>query len=316
MKSTREIKHRMKSIENTRQITRAMEAVSATKMRRSQEFALVARPYAEHALRLLGEVSEKTARKSHPLLEKRKAGKTCLIVINSDKGLCGGYNSAVLRKAHEYLRKQETGNRKQEFVDIIVVGKKARDYFKFRNYQIAGEFLGFGDFVKMEETLPVSERILMDWQEKKYSEIICAYTNFVSTLKQEAVVRTILPITKKSIEEIVAAIAPEKGRYAEKDTRLRQGYGGQAKYNYTYLFEPSREKVLDELLPLLVKIKIHHMILEANASEHSARMVAMKNASENAKEILEELTLFYNKARQAAITEQIAEVTAGREAVE
>ena len=317
MKATREIKHRMRSIENTRQITRAMEAVSATKMLRSQEFALIARPYAEHALRLLGEVSERTMRKLHVLLETRKKGKTCLLVITSDKGLCGGYNSAVLRKAHEYIKKTQNSKLKtQNLIDIITVGKKARDYFKFRNYKLAGEFIGFGDFVRMDETLPVSERGLKDWQEKKYSEIICAYTNFISTLKQEAVIRTILPITKQSIEEIVEGIAPKRGRYAEEATRLRQGFGGQASFNYTYLFEPSREKVLNELLPLLVKIKIHHMILEANASEHSARMVAMKNASENAEEILGELTLFYNKARQAAITEQIAEVTAGREALE
>lgn len=307
MKSTRDIKHRMKSIENTKQITRAMEAVSATKMRRSQEFALIARPYAESALRMLGNVSERTARKLHHLLEKRREGKTCLVVITSDKGLCGGYNGAVLRKAHEYI------NNSNSDIDIIVIGKKARDYFKFRNYSLAGEFIGFGDFVRIDETLPISERILNDWQEKKYSKIICAYTNFISTLRQEAVIRAILPITKKSIEEIVAAIAPERGKYAEQtqDSRLKtQGF------NYQYLFEPSREKVLDELLPLLVKIKIHHMILEANASEHSARMVAMKNASENAEEILGELNLFYNKARQALITEQISEVTAGREALE
>jgi F-type H+-transporting ATPase subunit gamma len=285
-----------------------MEAVSATKMRRSQEFALAARPYAEHALRLLGEVSERTARALHLLLEKWKKGKICLVIITSDKGLCGGYNSAVLRKAHEYL------NKLGKQIDIIVVGKKARDYFKFRNYKIAGEFLGFGDFVRMDETLPVSERILKDWQDKNYSKIICAYTNFISTLKQEAVIRTILPITRKSIEEIVAAITPERGRYMEHQASSIKHQ--LSIINYQYLFEPSREKVLNELLPLLVKIKIHHMILEANASEHSARMVAMKNASENAEEILGELTLFYNKARQAGITEQISEVTAGREALE
>jgi F-type H+-transporting ATPase subunit gamma len=297
----------MKSIENTRQITRAMEAVSATKMRRSQEFALIARPYAESALRMLGNVSEKISRKLHPLLEKRRDGKTCLVVITSDKGLCGGYNGAVLRKAHEFI------NNSKSDIDIIVVGKKARDYFKFRNYKIAGEFIGFGDFVRMDETLPISERILQDWQNENYSRVFCAYTNFISTLRQEAVIRQVLPVTKKRIEEIVAGIMPERGKYAGQDTKYEIP---AKKYEYKYLFEPSREKVLNELLPLLVKIKIHHMILEANASEHSARMVAMKNASENAEEILGELNLFYNKARQALITEQIAEVTAGREALE
>ena len=312
MQSTRDIKRRMRSIGNTQQITRAMEAVSATKMRRSQEFALAARPYAESALQLLGNIGQKTVREIHPLLERRRGKDICLIVITSDKGLCGGYNSGVLRKAQEYLDK----NSESKNIDIITVGKKARDYFKFRGYEIAEEFVGFGDFVKLEETMPIAKRILFDWQEKKYSKIVCAFTNFVSTLRQEAVIRQVLPITKKGIKEIIEGIIPKKGRYAEKDTSLRQGFGGQASYNYRYIFEPSREKVLNELLPLLVEIQAHYMILEANASEHSARMVAMKNASENAEEILEELNLFYNKARQAAITREITEVTAGREALE
>jgi len=309
MQSTRDIKRRMRSIGNTQQITRAMEAVSATKMRRSQEFALAARPYAESALQLLGNIGQKTVRKIHPLLERRRGKDICLIVITSDKGLCGGYNSGVLRKAQEYLDK----NSESKNIDIITVGKKARDYFKFRGYEIAEEFVGFGDFVKLEETMPIAERILFDWQEKKYSKIVCAFTNFVSTLRQEAVIRQVLPITKKGIKEIIEGIIPRHGRYAKKDTKYELP---NTSYNYRYIFEPSREKVLNELLPLLVEIQAHYMILEANASEHSARMVAMKNASENAEEILEELNLFYNKARQSAITREITEVTAGREALE
>ena len=310
MQSTRDIKRRMRSIGNTQQITRAMEAVSATKMRRSQEFALAARPYAESALRLLGNIGQKTVRKIHPLLERRRGKDICLIVITSDKGLCGGYNSGVLRKAQEYLDK----NSESKNIDIITVGKKSRDYFKFRGYEIAEEFIGFGDFVKLEETMPIAERILFDWQEKKYSKIVCAFTNFVSTLRQEAVIRQVLPITKKGIKELVKGIVPEKGRYAgEKEKKVDSQF---STFNYRYIYEPSREKVLNKLLPLLVEIQVHYMILEANASEHSARMVAMKNASENAEEILEELNLFYNKARQAAITREITEVTAGREALE
>lgn len=296
MDLTRDIKRRMRSIENTKQITRAMEAVSATKMRRSQEFALSARPYAESALQLLGNISQKIASKIHPLLEKRRGKNICLIVITSDKGLCGGYNGGVLRKAQEYLN-----NNLEKNIDIITVGKKARDYFKFRNQERVEEFIGFGDFVKLDETMPVANRILQDWQDKKYSKIVCAFTNFVSTLRQESVVRQILPITKKGIKEIVEGIGGPMQQVSD--------------YNYRYLFEPSREKVLRELLPLLVDIQIHYMILEANASEHSARMVAMKNASENAEEILDELNLFYNKARQSAITSEITEITAGHEAL-
>lgn len=310
MQSTRDIKRRMRSIGNTQQITRAMEVVSATKMRRSQEFALAARPYAESALQLLGNISQKTVRKIHPLLERRRGKDIYLIVITSDKGLCGGYNSGVLRKAQGYLDK----NSESKNIDIITVGKKARDYFKFRGYEIAEEFIGFGDFVKLEETMPVAERILFDWQEKKHSKIVCAFTNFVSTLRQEVVIRQVLPITKKGIKEIIEGIIPKKGRYARE--KEKKADSQPATFNYRYIYEPSREKVLNELLPLLVEIQVHYMILEANASEHSARMVAMKNASENAEEILEELNLFYNKARQSAITNEITEVTAGREALE
>ncbi|MDA2935789.1 ATP synthase F1 subunit gamma [Patescibacteria group bacterium AH-259-L05] len=335
MESRRDIKRRMRSIKNTQQITRAMEAVSATKMRRSQEYALNARPYTEHALKLLSNVSEQVSQKRHLLLRKKtQTNKLCLVIITSDKGLCGGYNNNMLKKTHAYIQKNDD-------IDIITVGKKAKKYFDFRNIPVHYEFTGFGDYIKLEQTLPFAEKIIDIYKNGQYKKIMCAYTNFISTLKQDPVIRQVLPITKMGIEEIVKGITPQSVRYAssspvipsepspspvipsepspspvipseQSESRKKQT---SSPYNYEYIFEPSQEIILDKLLPLLVKIQIHHMILETNASEHSARMVAMKNASDNAGEILTNLTLFYNKARQSAITNEILEVIASQEAL-
>jgi len=332
MQSSRDIKRRMRSIKNTQQITLAMEAVSASKMRRSQEYALSARPYAEHALRLLSNVNQKTDEKFHPLLErplnkfskgikKNLEKKVCLMIISSDKGLCGGYNNNIFRAANQYIVEHQNENPDDD-IDIIAVGKKTKRYFEFQKKSIMSEFVDFGDYIKLEQTLPLAQKIIKIYLEKKYSFIMCTYTNFISTLKQEVVIRQILPITKKGIEKIVQGIGPESGRYVTPNvTNNRAQRNGQEKNNtaffykerpsnsnYEYKFEPSPKKVLDQLLPLLVKIQVHHMILESNASEHSARMIAMRNASENAQNILAELTLFYNKARQTSITREIAEV--------
>lgn len=312
MQSQQDIKRRMRSIKNTQQITRAMEAVSATKMRRSQEYALNARPYAEHALKLLSNVSEQVSKKLHPLLRKKtRVNKICLIVITGDKGLCGGYNNNTLKKAHTYIQEQDG-------IDIITVGKKAKQYLIFRNIPIKYEFTGFGDYIKLEQTLPFAEEIINLYNTGPYKKIMCAYTNFISTLKQETVIHQVLPITKIGVEEIVKGIIPQSEKHApssvvpDEPNKTKKEHASSL-YNYEYIYEPSQETVLDKLLPLLVKIQIHHMILEANASEHSARMVAMKNASDNASEILTELTLFYNKARQSAITKEILEVISGSE---
>jgi len=314
MQSSRDIKRRMRSIKNTQQITLAMEAVSASKMRRSQEYALSARPYAENALRLLSNVSEKTDKELHPLLEsplneftkeiKKNLGKkVCLMVISSDKGLCGGYNNNVFRAANKYIIEHRNENPDDD-IDIITVGKKTKRYFEFQKKPIMSEFVGFGDYIRLEQTLPLAQKIIKTYLEKKYSFIMCAYTDFVSTLKQEVAIRQILPITKIGIEKIVQEIGPA----SDKDVTLNVTNNRTQRNVYEYKFEPSPKKVLDQLLPLLVEIQVHHMILESNASEHSARMVAMKNASENAQNILGELTLFYNKARQTSITREISEV--------
>ena len=305
MLSTRETKVKIRSINNTKQITKAMEMVSASKMRRSQQVALGSRFYCEKALQILGNLSEHTDYNLHPLLKKRPINKACLLVMASDKGLCGGLNANVLKKAQKSL---EAGK-----ADVIAVGKRARDFFLWRKINVAESFTGFGDSMKIEEILPIADSLVKWYQDQKYDSVTAVYTKFLSTLKQEAVVRQILPINIESIKEIVAGILPERGKYADLKREEKKAETGS--YHYEYLYEPSSESVLNNLLPNLFRIQIYHMILESNASEHSARMVAMRNASDSAQKLIEDLTLYFNKVRQSAITKEISEITAGAEAL-
>lgn len=284
-----------------------MEMVSASKMRKSQLVALNSRPYCQIALEILGNLSEHTDYSLHPLLRKSPAEKIAVLVITSDKGLCGGLNSNVLKKAQKFLDGRQA--------DIIAVGKKGRDFFSRRKFNIAAEFTGIGDSVKIEQTSPIAESLVKWYEEGKYDLVVAVYANFLSTLKQEAVLRQVLPISIEGIKEIAAGIVPERGRYSNLGPATA-GKAGQYKYSYEYLYEPSAESVLDTLLPDLLRVQVYYMILEANASEHSARMVAMKNATESAQKLIEELTLSFNKVRQSAITKEISEITAGSEALQ
>lgn len=291
MLSTRDLKRKIKSVGNTEQITRAMEMVAAARMRRSQLIALGSRPFCQKALELLGNLSRYMPQANS------KNGKTALLVVTSDKGLCGGFNANVLKKSQV------------KDADIIAVGKKGRDFFLNRGYRLIGEFSGIGDVVKLEEVYPIADLLIDLYNKAKYSFVMASYTNFFSTLRQEAVLRQILPVNLETVKEIIANIVPEKGRYAE----LRQGKESKSDYlyDYEYKFEPSAEEVLDRLLHHLVQLEIYHIILESNASEHSARMVAMRNASENAENLIKDLTLNLNKFRQSAITQELLEISSG-----
>ncbi|MDP2676766.1 MAG: ATP synthase F1 subunit gamma [bacterium] len=308
MSSSKEIKNRVRSVKNIAQITKAMEAVSATKMRKSQEFAISARPFAVASFKMLKGLLE-YASVLPSVLEKREVKKSLICVVSSDKGLAGAFNANVFRKAEELLfgMKKE----KKQYV-LVTVGKKAKDYFGHRHETMEKTFLGFGDFSEFKDTMPVADSLLEGFLEKRYDEVIVVYTNFRSTLRQDVVKKIILPATKEGLQEIVESISPEKGKFSEQEI----SEGAETRYSYEYLFEPSPQELLDMLIPLLLRMHMHHIILESNASEHSARMVAMKAASDNAKELIGELQLLYNKARQASITQELTEITAGVEALE
>ncbi|MDP3778455.1 MAG: ATP synthase F1 subunit gamma [bacterium] len=307
MSSTKAVKQRIKSVKNTAQITKAMEVVSATKMRRSQEFAIRARPFAVASLELLTNVL-KRSNITPDLFTSREVKTTAIVMVASDKGLAGAFNSNVIKKTESLIQeKQKTGNK----IAFVTVGKKAKDYAERRNMTVAKNFSGFGDYTTIEETLEVADSMIHGFLDGSFDEVIVVYTHFRTTLQQETIIKKILPATEASLADSIQHILPEYGKFSEKEKPLPH-----ERYNYEYKFEPSAKDILDTLIPQLIRIHIHHVLLESNASEHSARMVAMKSASDNAKDLIGTLTLAYNKARQASITQELTEITAGREALE
>jgi len=300
----------------SRQITKAMEMVSASKMRKSQGFALDGRPYALAALEMLGNVMMR-AEYWPPILKSREVKRGVLVVITSDKGLAGAFNSGVLRKAEKWLREYQ----QEHPVDVVTIGKKARDYFLIRKANVIKEFFGFGDFIDPKDTRPLSDFLVSGYLKGQWDRVDIIYTNFRSTLKQDVVEASLFPVDLEKIRETIRGIVPDYGRFSQadtpdSDTRIQHSALRIPAYHYEYTFEPSPDAVFESLIPHLVEMQVFHMILESNASEHSARMVAMKNASENAGDIISELTLQYNKTRQAGITRELTEITAGREALE
>lgn len=306
MESLRTIKNRMRSIKNTSQITKAMEMVAASKMRRAQEFAINTRFYTIKSLELLANLGSRVKDVKHFLLEKPQSDKVCFLAVASDKGLCGGFNSSVLSAVMAEAKKYEKGN-----IDIVAVGKRGADFLKNKGFNVVATFSGFGDYADISETSAVA-RFLLDCQkEGRYRDVFAFYNKFISTLKQKPMNHEIAPFNFEVLKEVAKEIIPESGRYSDLKNEFLQTEG----QNYEYIFEPSSEEVLKNILPNLFEIVVHYIILEANASEHSARMMAMKNASENTKDILKELNLSYNKARQANITRELSEISAGAEAL-
>lgn len=314
MATLRTIRLRIKGTKNIKQITRAMEAVSAVKMRKSQQAALAARPYATAALKMLKNISragridlDDSVRFN--LLETREVKNTLLVVVTSDKGLAGAFNANVLKKADAFTR-AVTGT-----ITLVTVGRKAGEYFTRRATAPAAAFTGFGDYAELAEVEPLFELILRTFNEKRADEIYIVYTNFLSAMKQEIVVRKLLPFSEEGLEEMVKGIVPEKGRFAEHDANATNDRANDTNKNAEYLFEPSPKEIFESILPALLKIQIYHAVLEANASEHSSRMVAMRNATDNASELIKSYTVSMNKARQAAINKELAEITGGSEAL-
>lgn len=287
------IKSRIKSVSNARNITKAMELVAAAKIKRAVNNLLSSRTYARHARELLENLSGERFLK-HPLLFKPNSNKELLIVIASNRGLCGGYNAGVLRAASTYLK-----NNKDKNIDVIIVGKKAEAISREKNSKVIASFVRFPDDLYADDILPLTKMVIDEFAKGIYSKVSIAFTNFISSLKYEPEVSSLLPVTKENLEKILVLNEQEQIKRAKA----------------TVLFEPNEEAVLNLVLPRLTEVRIYQTMLEANASEHSSRMVAMKNATDNAKTIAEELTLYYNQARQAGITQEIAEISNGIEAL-
>ena len=286
MPSTRDIRRRIKSIKNTSQITKAMQMVAASKMRRAQQAALAGRPYAELMNNVLSELSANSGGFSNPLLEKREGGKRCILLISSDKGLCGALNSNLLREAAKEADKGDTL--------FVTAGRKGSQFIGRTKRELAGDF-EYADSPAFAEARAMSKFVQDLFLEEKVSRVDVMYTNFVNTLVQKPEVQPLLPVGE--IKGVTAGVeGAESGQELAESTN-------------EFLFEPDPEKVLGDLLPHYLNFQVYQILLEAKASEHSSRMVAMKSATDNAKSLIKDLTLEYNKLRQAAITSELLEIT-------
>jgi len=303
MPSTRDIRRRIGSVKNTKQITKAMEMVAAAKMKKAQDQALNGRPFAQSLNRTIVSLKENAGDVEHPLLEARDGKRDLVIVINTDKGLCGGLNSNLLKAVT--IEAQEHGSAGGE-TTYVTVGRKLRTACAKSGHELLADFT-VGDPVGFAETKLVSEFAVEQFLEGSIDRVRVAFTNFVTTLTQEPAVETLLPINpihlgKKKDYEGMSNEGDEEREY--------DGLGAG------YLFEPTAKAVFEATLPMYVSYQVYQMILEARASEHSSRMVAMKNATENADGLIKDLTLEYNKLRQAAITNELLEITTAMKALE
>ncbi|MCE7936728.1 ATP synthase F1 subunit gamma [Candidatus Saccharibacteria bacterium CPR2] len=287
MASTQLIKRRIRSVRSTKQITKAMEMVAASKMRRAQEATLKSRAFSTTAREILTNVKTLTDVSKHPLYKKRNVKSKLYILITSDKGLAGAYNANLLKK-FTHLLNEDKSNEIGQFV--IVIGKKgSRFVSKLAGIKNIGIYEDFPDVPSIDDIKPIVMNTIEMFVNKEIDAVDVLYTHFYSSIKQEAIVQRILPA-------------------AFEETELRKDLGDA-------IFEPSPQAVLDNVTPRLIEAQLHQTFLEAGASEHSMRMLAMKNATDNASELIDDLTLEFNSARQAAITQELAEITGGASAV-
>ncbi len=292
----KEIKQKINSTQRISQVTKALELVSAVKMKKAQTVALGSRPFARivvEALKRLHEHQEEYLEQKSFYFHQREIKKILVAVVSSDKGFCGSFNQNILKFAEKEIKKMQAENE----VEIMAVGKKAITFFKKRGYNVKVEFSGIGDYGKLAEVRPIARLFLRYFKEDEYQKICLFYTHFYSTLSQKPKKIQILPSVSEVFEELLEERAGEMDNNKKVD----------------YIFEPSAAEVFDNLIPQLIEFEIHQTVLEANASEHSARMMAMKNASQNAGEIIKELTLDYNKVRQNQITSEISEISSAKE---
>src|SRR5436309_7615392 len=292
MASTRDIRRRIKSVKNTAQITKAMQMVAASKMRKAQQSALAGRPYATLMNEVLGEVTFHAGDFAHPLMEKRDVKKRGVVIIGTDKGLCGALNGNLLRKAAKFDK---------ETTIYITAGRKASQFIARTKRQLAAEFT-YKDAPLFGEARAISRFAQELFSKGEVDAVDILFTNFISTLAQKPEVRTLLPVGEiKAVHAELEEGAPDSGKLLKGATE--------------FLFEPGADQVLGSLLPHYLNFQVYQILLEAKASEHSARMVAMKNATDNAQQLIKDLTLEYNKIRQANITKELLEITTAQMAM-
>ena len=284
MANIQALRRRIRSIQGTTKIVRAMEMVATAKMRRTQQRALAGRPYTEKIRQVIADLAVEPGIRGKvlPLLEKSEVKKIALVHIGTDRGLCGGLNTNLNRLVGEFILEQKVP------VNVITVGRKARAFARIARLDVRAEFSGISDRATMQDTMPISRILIEDYSKGEVGLIYLAYPAFVSTMVQKPTIQTLVPIEP-------AKLPP--GQVAE------------------YIYEPDPFSVLKELLPRFVEMEVYHAILELIASEQSARMVAMRNAGDNAEDLIKDLALSLNKARQEMITKEICDISGGAEAL-
>jgi F-type H+-transporting ATPase subunit gamma len=281
--NTRDIKRRIGSVKNTAQITKAMEMVAAAKLRRVQEAVQLSKPYLAKMTEMLSNISLSARWIKHPLLAERPVKRTGYLVITADRGLAGAYNAQVIRTALQEFRHKDKST-----YTVYAVGRKGRDFFKRQGYPLGGEVIGLPDSPTYQSVRGLAEQVVEAYGNEQFDELYFVYNEFINAVTQRPVVKKVLPLSE---------LAADGGKQVN------------------YLFEPDPETIFTELLPRYAETLVYQAVLDAKASEHGARMTAMGNATDAAKDMIDSLTLVLNRARQAAITTQIVEIVGGAEAL-
>jgi len=290
--SLRDIRKRIASVRSTQQITKAMKMVATAKLRRAQENILATRPYATKMFEVLSSLAARTSPDAHPLLYRREPKRVEVVVFTSDRGLCGAFNMNLIQRAEKFLQEEKA---RTEELALSFIGRKGRDYFRKRNVAMRREYVNLFGKVDFPLAARIGEDLVKSYIAEQVDAIYLLYSEFRSAIQQRIVLEKILPVT------------PRKAGEGEEMPK------GPAAVEYIY--EPSEVEILGKILPMYVEVQIFRALLESVASEFGARMTAMDNATNNARDMIEKLTLMYNKARQASITKELIEIVSGAEAL-
>jgi F-type H+-transporting ATPase subunit gamma len=318
MGSIKDIRRRIRSVKNTGKITRAMELVSAAKMRRAIRSVVAIRPYAHSAWTVISNLAQIPRENKKGLLDVREVRRVLVVLVTSNRGLCGSFNTHLLKKLKEQLddpeklkvnrvarrRIKSVVSNEDLKIEFITLGKKGESYLRKNRREIIASFPNLVNFPKIEDVRPVSKIIIEEYLKKTYDKVVMFYTDYISGLVQQPKVRQIFPLSKIDLEKQIAEMDLLAKDFGLDDEPVE------------YLIEPSSEEVFDFIIPRLIEMQVYHAILESDASEQSARMMAMKSATESSKEMVDDLTLAHNQIRQMKITQEIAEISAGRAALE
>lgn len=305
MASGREIKTKIKSTQNMRKVTRALEMVSASKIRKAQDLMKASRPYARAMRKVIAHVAQASTDFKHPfLVERENVARVAYIVVSTDRGLCGGLNSNLFRRLLPAIREwQDKGVQ----VDVVAIGQKAQSFFRrIKGVNLTGSATHLGERPKLEQLIGVIKVVLDAYQANGLDRVFLAYNDFVNTMTQKPTIDALLPLPLVAAE-MEAHQASGESAYA--GIKLEQAH------DWDYIYEPDAQTVLEHVLGRYIESVVYQGVLENLASEHAARMVAMKSASDNANKVIDTLTLVYNKTRQAAITQEISEIVGGAAAV-